>query len=1416
MDAPETKTDSKNGSMSIDTLAVEQKMRSGCDNNETEYSLKIEEKYKCDEIDALLQQSDLNEQQIDWFSPVPCKSNASDAKEFSYSKIETLNPESEDVTCVVLASEKALNALVECLEGVSTKSEERSTDINNIKDESELQSSASKISGSKKVAHIKKEQNLPEEGSISDTDMAPQRPGIEWKLGEFLQVREKSHWYDAKIIDIDWTKHKIKIHYLKWNARYDSWFPMESDNLKPSEINKLPEKSKSKTFVVGQRVLAKWKDNMCEAVVKKCLDEDDYLVLFKEDGAQRKKHACDLQEYPQKSIKSPLKIDCEKKVKVATKQFIIKEDHNQFKCSVRGCTKSFRKEELLASHLKHYHSEKRFEGNANKMSALKIYSPFEKNGHKTVRKISPKVNDNYRKDLNNSSFTEETSAKQPSKFRNTARHSKHEEINLKEQKLPNLSRHKSGIAKIVPLSPRKHTYEGSENITRRCITRKVSLPAKFASSEIFLTTPLIKQIHNSSCGRNNQIPSAEQKKTYNLKCTSASKMQVSNKETKSLHGLSRYHNLKKANKKEEKSDFPQTEVQVKCNDPVQKKSPIKTKITHWKKRASQAYTSNINNEKLHLDIKDDSDFKSVEKDTTDNKVIKKELCENNVNSLEVCQDESNYEMDLDKDKIYNSSNSEFNLEFDSKIPLINKSKRWKSMFSEQLEKFPSDISKSSNADISSEINSDLIGDSRSNICSQNLQIMPTDLQSEACSNSAEVLSTTDAIVGDPDLKTINQFQDGIDDLLSEQVNTFAEQNPDNSRGTSIETNGVSLPTGPDLSKLSLPEEILSESQTIKKAEKGKLGSPDAGYHIKKEINKVDSPSIVSSHVMNTRHKKLILEKAKIETSENKTNLYMRRKMRRPAWMGKSKRRRSRSKNESADTDLMKDSHYSPLKITTYSADAKELTSGCSVPQTPLLSDEEYVDDLEYEADDLVVCICNSTADEGKMIQCDFCKTWQHCACLNIKSIGKEEEHMCWNCRYSKAIKESKDKYYLEWLAKREFPSFKFSEYARGCDSLDKSLMPIQHVSELCNRTKQLKHILSKCKQVFSMLNNCSQREMKNSSTSAVSNDTSNDNTESANSSMSLNILPESLSAIYFLDILIKEYFLKNFSKDLLTPEEIKILTSLRPLAHNFLQSQKLGDSNSECVDMNSADFLKQHPELIPILSKIQNACKILTYDNNLCELVASDSALKSKMRVKLESSNKFAEFIQEIKMGNRPELDSNPLTEDFSNKLYISSSCLKKCKAEKKLIGLTVLKNFVNGEAKTLCVGLGTIKIIRHMCREESDILGTDSQCGTSSIKDDHLSLSGSDLMGMHHEECCLKEVKESLLNVFNYISTELDSIFSGINVASHIDNMPVEVKEFKNCNGSVNESQMILEEMRAIVKDLEQLHAVHQFDSLK
>ena len=48
---------------------------------------------------------------------------------------------------------------------------------------------------------------------------------------------------------------------------------------------------------------------------------------------------------------------CVTVAKTAPKELVIMWDHNEFKCKFTGCNKSFRKESLLQSHVKHYHTK---------------------------------------------------------------------------------------------------------------------------------------------------------------------------------------------------------------------------------------------------------------------------------------------------------------------------------------------------------------------------------------------------------------------------------------------------------------------------------------------------------------------------------------------------------------------------------------------------------------------------------------------------------------------------------------------------------------------------------------------------------------------------------------------------------------------------------------------------------------------------------------------------------------------------------------------------------------------------------------------------------------------------------------------------------------------------------------------------
>ncbi|GIY96040.1 c2H2-type domain-containing protein [Caerostris extrusa] len=185
-------------------------------------------------------------------------------------------------------------------------------------------------------------------------DKLPQRSGIIWKIGESIQASDKGIWYDGRIVDIDYDQCLIKIHYLNWNSRYDTWFSMVSDCIRSFENQKSESILKKEVFQqydIGQNILAKWKDNnFYEAIVEKFLGNEEYLVYFAADGIKRKKHASDLEEYDITKIEHN-----NDPIKMAANQLVTEEEHNQCKCTFPGCIKSFRKEKLLASHIKHYH-----------------------------------------------------------------------------------------------------------------------------------------------------------------------------------------------------------------------------------------------------------------------------------------------------------------------------------------------------------------------------------------------------------------------------------------------------------------------------------------------------------------------------------------------------------------------------------------------------------------------------------------------------------------------------------------------------------------------------------------------------------------------------------------------------------------------------------------------------------------------------------------------------------------------------------------------------------------------------------------------------------------------------------------------------------------------------------------------------
>jgi PHD finger protein 20 len=85
-------------------------------------------------------------------------------------------------------------------------------------------------------------------------------------------------------------------------------------------------------------------------------DKDDQAVRNKTSPIKTRSENKLKSSRTQKRIeRNIIKSDKERPSHLAPKEHVIVWDHNKFKCFFTGCNKSFRKENLLHSHLKHYH-----------------------------------------------------------------------------------------------------------------------------------------------------------------------------------------------------------------------------------------------------------------------------------------------------------------------------------------------------------------------------------------------------------------------------------------------------------------------------------------------------------------------------------------------------------------------------------------------------------------------------------------------------------------------------------------------------------------------------------------------------------------------------------------------------------------------------------------------------------------------------------------------------------------------------------------------------------------------------------------------------------------------------------------------------------------------------------------------------
>lgn len=1205
---------------------------------------------------------------------------------------------------------------------------------------------------------------------------APLRPGINWKVGEPLKVREKEQWYDARIVNLDFEKKKVKIHYLNWNSRYDSWLPMMSENIKSSDATKPCVKKAFKQYNVGQKILAKWKDSlMYEAIVKKCLGNDEYLISFIADSIQRKKHASDIQDiHSKKNVNLPTTFD--KSSKVATKEFVIQEDHNEFKCTITGCSKSFRKEKLLASHLKHYHnqiSEAKMRSNntskcgrpTEKLKKQKQVTDAKVLESKRERKTSVSKSDQ------NTTEKTKVSLYQPKKDIDDGE----VKTTLKND---NVS---AGVHDVSTNVKSSVNTKKSVPVPRRSFTRKLSLPAKFADSDIYLTTPLIKHIHKSCEKRDQSLSNPNDDSVISKLSSTGMKRRLHVKTSKNVPN--RLYRIPKPYVNKINRSYRKDKVSkpLKRHHPrafaIKKPKDLKNSIRNRLKIAPfkklpQSY-SDKQREELYEECKKISELKSG--DTSESTDVTKDLSP----CTDIESKKLNDEHSSDVNQTSTNTSDQQKPTCSDFIEIENKSA---DNYDAQV-LAPTEIGEKIDSPKSDSLASDDIGSKTPDFMLDDSMQQDNDSEATVSANEPENKDYEDSPSHSSD--ALNKK------LLDASRVSFSGQNYGNTfeRVTSVsgfidnentESEGI---ISKSLAKNAYASAEISKNNLLDGNKPAKL--------LENQTVKENTP--LPTHVMCTRYKGSLMERHHV--------FGFKKKIRRPAWTGKTKRRRSKSKTEtfSVEAEVQNDSNS---KAVTFNISEKDINASRGKKRFNV-SELEVPAFSQPEADDRVVCICNSTADEGKMVQCDFCKTWQHCICLHIEDVKIDDEHMCWNCRYSKSVRETKDKFYLEWVAKRDFPSFKCVEDDRDFENEGRRLQLLKQSSDLNNHAKSINHLYSKCKRALQILKDICDQENKISA---------NDWFVPVNFDVSKTLQQRmidsgSLCAVYFIDLLLDDCFLKDFALEFLSREEIATLISLKPVVTDYLLERIMVKGD---IALKDAEFFNKNKELLDILNKIQNYCRLFPYDEKIYASALSLPELKSNMVVRLENSNNFAHLMEDILSGKRSldtSLIENSNKSDDERYSAIHSYVQEKLGDETlmcKLIGFTVLKK--GSSERNICVGLALLVLKNEELSNDTMSENCPSSGSLQIIQDLNSIMS-------EHNDYCPKEVVKALRKAFDYITSETESVFSGINVANRYDQISVDRKLRKN--QSLNVPHGYNEEMRSILQDLKLLHSIEQFGAL-
>ena len=81
----------------------------------------------------------------------------------------------------------------------------------------------------------------------------------------------------------------------------------------------------------------------------------------------------------------------------------------------------------------------------------------------------------------------------------------------------------------------------------------------------------------------------------------------------------------------------------------------------------------------------------------------------------------------------------------------------------------------------------------------------------------------------------------------------------------------------------------------------------------------------------------------------------------------------------------------------------EIEAGTEVEPLELggLMDNIELEEEEDEDEDVIRCLCNDAEDNGFMIQCEQCLTWQHSECVGLSEYTVPPRYLCYVCSNAK-------------------------------------------------------------------------------------------------------------------------------------------------------------------------------------------------------------------------------------------------------------------------------------------------------------------------------------------------------------------------------------------------------------------------------